>query len=354
MKAFLSLALFMAFLLCPAACADGVRSGLSLAAHEALPALFPFFAASALLVRTGLADLLARFAARPLAWLYGLPPAAAPVLILGLSGGYPVGAATAAAALEQQLLTPEQAARVNTFCNCASPGFCIGLVGLGVFGSARTGAALYGIHAFSALLTGLLAARAAPCRTEPSRPPVSSGEGFASAFCGAVRQAASTALTVTAFLTMFSVFLALLHPVLSQWSYGAALTGLIELTCGLQTLSSLPLTAGARLTLASFLLGFGGLAVQFQVRAIAAPCALPMRGFVSAKLLHGALAAAITAALLRFSPHALPVSVPCMASGAPESGWTGVIFLILLSGFQFGLEKRRKMRYNGHNNIRLE
>ncbi|MGI6180666.1 MAG: hypothetical protein ACOYIE_01155 [Agathobaculum sp.] len=354
MKAFLSLALFLAFLLCPAACADGVRSGLSLAAHQALPALFPFFAASALFVRTGLSHLLARFAARPLAWLYGLPPAAAPILILGLTGGYPVGAATAAAALEQQLLTPEQAARANAFCNCASPGFCIGLVGLGVFGSARTGAVLYGVHALSALLTGLLVARAAPCRAQPYRPPEAGGEDFASAFCGAVRQAASTALTVTAFLTMFSVLLALLQPVLSLCPYGAMLTGLVELTCGLQTLSSLPLTAGARLTLASFLLGFGGLAVQFQVRAIAAPCALPMRGFVSAKLLHGALAAAITAALFRISPRALAVSVPCIASGTPISGWAGIVFLILLSGFQFGLEKRRKMRYNGHDNIRLE
>ena len=51
MKLFLSLALFAAFLLCPTACADGVREGLSLAAVQALPALFPFFVVSGLLVR---------------------------------------------------------------------------------------------------------------------------------------------------------------------------------------------------------------------------------------------------------------------------------------------------------------
>ena len=53
MKLFLSLVLFAAFLLCPAACADGVRDGLTLAARAALPALFPFFVAGGLLVRTG-------------------------------------------------------------------------------------------------------------------------------------------------------------------------------------------------------------------------------------------------------------------------------------------------------------
>ena len=42
---------------------------------------------------------------------------------------------------------------------------------------------------------------------------------------------------------------------------------MIELTNGLDELTVLPLPRRARLTLASFLLGFGGLAVQFQVRA---------------------------------------------------------------------------------------
>ena len=76
MKLFLSLALFAAFLLCPTACADGVREGLSLAAVQALPALFPFFVVSGLLVRCDTARL-SPLLAKPLARLYGLPPEAA-------------------------------------------------------------------------------------------------------------------------------------------------------------------------------------------------------------------------------------------------------------------------------------
>lgn len=316
MKLFLSLALFAAFLLCPSACADGMRDGLSLAAREALPALFPFFVTSALLVRTGFADALGRLAARPLARLYGLPSAAAPAVILGLTGGYPVGAATAAELLQQGALSPKDAARVNSFCNCASPGFCIGLIGLGLFGSARTGAVLYIVHILAALLAGLLTARdrgtprAFPAISRPSAPQ----EGFATAFCAAVRQAAATALTVTAFLTVFSILLQLAAPVLARVPCGAALAGVIELTNGLDRLPLLPLPTGALLTLASFLLGFGGLAVQFQVRAIAAPAELPVDGFAAAKLLHGALAALLTALLFRLSPAALTAFAPVPAA----------------------------------------
>lgn len=321
MKLFLSLALFAAFLLCPAACAEGVRDGLSLAAGRALPALVPFFLASGLLVRTGFAETFGRLLARPLARLYRLPPAAASAVLLGLTGGYPVGAATAAALLEQGALRREEAARVNLFCNCASPGFCIGLVGLGVFGSARTGAVLYGIHALSALLAGLLTARGGSPQPLPqtAAPPVRAPrEGFAAAFCAAVQQAAATALTVTAFLTVFSILLQLLAPVLAPIPYGQALAGVIELTNGLDRLTALPLSRGALVTLSSFLLGFGGLAVHFQVRALAAPQDLPMAGFTAAKLLHGAIAALLTALMFRLSPAALAVFAPAAPSAR---GW---------------------------------
>ena len=321
MKLFLSLALFAAFLLCPAACAEGVRDGLSLAAGRALPALVPFFLASGLLVRTGFAETFGRLLARPLAWLYRLPPAAASAVLLGLTGGYPVGAATAAVLLEQGTLRREEAARVNLFCNCASPGFCIGLVGLGVFGSARTGAVLYGIHALSALLAGLLTARGGNPQPLPqtAAPPVRAPrEGFAAAFCTAVQQAAATSLTVTAFLTVFSILLRLLAPVLAPIPYGQALAGVIELTNGLDRLTALPLSRGALVTLSSFLLGFGGLAVHFQVRALAAPQDLPMAGFTAAKLLHGAIAALLTALVFRLSPAALAVFAPAAPSAR---GW---------------------------------
>ena len=331
MKLFFSLALFAAFLLFPAACADGVRNGLSLAAGQALPALFPFFLASGLLVRSGLAQALTRLAARPLARLYHLPSSAAPAVILGLTGGYPVGTATTVDLLRQGVLSRDTAARVNTFCNCASPGFCIGLAGLGIFGSARTGATLYGIHIFTALLTGLLVARPAQytSETETSAPQDRTPtQSFSAVFCAAVQQAAATALTVTAFLTVFCVLLRLAQPVFSYFPYGNALSGMLELTSGLDALRTVPLPSRVKLTLTSFLLGFGGLAVQFQARALAEPAGLPIHGFAACKLLHGAMAAALTALITRISPAALPAFAP-MGNAASQRHYP-IFFLILL------------------------
>lgn len=340
MKLFLSLALFAAFLLCPTACADGVREGLSLAAAQALPALFPFFVVSGLLVRCDTARL-SPLLANPLARLYGLPPEAAPALVLGLIGGYPVGAATACALLSEGVLSREAAERVNRFCNCASPGFCVGLVGLGVFGSAQAGAMLYGIHIVSALIVGLFFART-PLSALSQRIHNRNRTSFPSIFCASVQQAASTALTVTAFLTMFSILLRLLSPVFALLPYGNALDGMIELTNGLDELTVLPLPRRARLTLASFLLGFGGLAVQFQVRALAEAHDLPVRGLFAAKLLHGTLAAVLTAFLFSLSPAVLTVSSPELTPISVRFRYTlAVLFVSALYPIG-GWKKRRK------------
>ena len=332
MKLFLSLALFAAFLLCPTACADGVREGLSLSAVQALPALFPFFVVSGLLVRCDTARL-SPLLAKPLARLYGLPPEAAPALVLGLIGGYPVGATTACALLSEGVLSREAAERVNRFCNCASPGFCIGLVGLGVFGSAQAGAMLYGIHIVSALIVGLFFART-PLSAVSQRIHNRNRTSFPSIFCASVQQAASTALTVTAFLTMFSILLRLLSPVFALLPYGNVLDGMIELTNGLDERT--------RLTLASFLLGFGGLAVQFQVRALAEAHDLPVRGLFAAKLLHGTLAAVLTAFLFALSPAVLTVSSPELTPISVHFRYTLAVLFVSALYPIWGWKKRRK------------
>ena len=74
--------------------------------------------------------------------LFSLSGAGASALALGLCGGYPVGARTAAALVENGSLPREEGERLLAFCNNAGPGFLLGVCGAGVFSSARARAAL--------------------------------------------------------------------------------------------------------------------------------------------------------------------------------------------------------------------
>ena len=200
---------------------------------------------------------------------------------------------------------------------------------------------LYGIHIISALIVGLFFARP-PLSAVPQRIHNRNRTSFPSIFCASVQQAASTALTVTAFLTMFSILLRLLSPFFALLPYGNVLDGMIELTNGLDELTVLTLPRRTRLTLASFLLGFGGLAVQFQVRALAEAHDLPVRGLFAAKLLHGTLAAVLTAFLFSLSPAVLTVSSPELTPISVRFRYTLAVLFVSALYPIWGWKKRRK------------
>ena len=94
--------------------AQAVRDGIQLCLTSVIPALFPFFAASQLLVSLGAAEVLGRAAGPLFRRLFGMGGAGASAFLLGLIGGYPVGAKTTESLVRQGLLTPEDGALLLT------------------------------------------------------------------------------------------------------------------------------------------------------------------------------------------------------------------------------------------------
>ena len=268
---------------------EAAREGLALCAGSVIPALFPFLAASSLLLKLGFGDALAGPLA-PLMGLYRLPGEAAGALVLGLAGGYPVGARTAAELCAQGSLTRDEAERLLTFCNNANPAFLLGGLGLGVLGSVRAGLWLWLIHIFSALVTGLVLARRpgrpGGGRARPRKDAISEGS-FPELLVGAVQGALGAILGICAFVELFYVLGLPLRRLPAPW--GAGLAGAVEL---FSASAALP---GGRLgfVLAAGLAGFGGLSVLCQTAAVLAPQGLSPAPCFRGKLLQGALSAGI-------------------------------------------------------------
>ena len=259
---------------------DHCRYGLSLCVELILPSLFPFFILSGLLSRLGLARAVERLLS-PLSQRLPVSGAGISALLIGLTGGYPLGAAHRADLVRGGEVTNEEAERLLAFCNNSGPAFLIGAVGTGVFGSPGLGLVLYGVHIAAALLTALLFRKtSAPLRRRSAVPPLP----FAAAFSEAVRQAVVSVLSVCGFVVCFTVFTGLLDAngflsaaagALSallgtelHWSR-ALLIGFWELGGGIGALQGLQATP-LNLALAAALVGWGGLSVHFQTLAAVA------------------------------------------------------------------------------------
>lgn len=273
--------------------AEAVRrsaaAALALCAQSVIPALFPFFVVSNLLLALGFGNLVSPLFSGLMTPLFRLPGAAASPLLLGLIGGYPIGAQTTVTLYRRGELTADEAQRLLAFCNNSNPVFLISVLGSGVFGSPRMGIYLWLIHILSALLTGILF-RGKGSNRRSRRPPILSCEAvsFPAALVQAVRNGAFSMLSVSAFIVFFYVLARPLTALGGRLS--VCLIGFTEL------FSLTPLLSLDRfsLVLSSACAGWGGLSVLCQTAAALDDTDLSLRSCVWGKLTQSLLSALFT------------------------------------------------------------
>lgn len=331
-------------LLCwPQEAAASAREGLSLCANVIIPSLFPFFVLASLVVSLGLAQELGRVLGPIMGPVFGVSGPGGTALAVGLLAGYPVGAQTVRELYEAGHCDRDEAETLLAFCNNCGPAFLLGAAGAGIFGSGQAGLLLLLCHWLGAISVGMLFRwrRGSTVHTRPHLPPPQP-ISFFSAFTGAVKSALLSTLNVCAYVVLFSVILTLLRlggvlgllaqglTVLGLPTAEGIVTGFVELSNGVATLSSGgPLLA--RLTTASFVLGFGGLSVQCQTLAVLAGSGLSVRREFWGKCLHG-LFAALWTGLLGVFPGAVTAFAPAPQPSPVALLWQPVAALLFSCG----------------------
>ena len=235
--------------------------------------------------------------------LYGISGSGASALLIGLTGGYPLGAAYIADMERQGSITASEGERLLGFCNNSGPAFIIGAVGSGVFGSVKIGLLLYAVHIFSALAAGLFFRNRSFCGE--TQPVLLESIDTGSVLAEAVKQAVASILNVCGFVLCFSVMVGLLDAkglfslacgFLSShlgWELHfsrALLTGVLELGSAAGAMAGLDLTPH-NLALAAGVLGWGGLSVHFQTLAVLAGSKIKGALHLTGRLISASIAA---------------------------------------------------------------
>lgn len=291
--------------------ARGVRNGLVICAQTVIPALFPFCVLSSFFVRSGLCSTLGKWLSPITRRIFALPGEAGGVMIMGLCGGFPVGASMAAQLLENGTFNRDEAGRLMLFCVNAGPAFVIGAVGAGMLGSAGAGVLLFCSLTAASLTVGILT-RFMPRKEKNTdadalicvRP-----EPLSDALPAAVSQGTASTVSICAWVLLFSCLLEYVPLLGLSESTDILLGCLLEVTkgcAGAVKLKSLPVLAAA--------LGWGGVSVHCQVMRYVRAAKVPMPQFLCARAVNSALAALICEGLLRLFPR----SVQVFASSAQQ------------------------------------
>ena len=302
-------------LIWPTPAMEAVREALRLCGETIVPSLFPFLVLSALLTALAPMAFLQKLFAPPMGALFGLGGAGAAVLLLGFTGGYPVGVRTAAALYQKGQLSRADAEHLLSFCNNSGPGFLLGVVGVGVFHDSAAGLMLYLIHISAALAVGVVFRLTSRKHAIQRAGAHFSTSGVQSSslpqiFSQAVTSSLSAVLNICAFVLFFMIALRLLaftgalHLMSAAISFllspfgiteqlsTALIAGALEVSTGSACLQGVPLTP-LTAALASFLLGWGGLSVHCQSMLFLLETDLSARPYLLGKLLQGVFSAVL-------------------------------------------------------------
>ena len=113
----------------PDIAAKGVTQGLNFCLEMLIPSLFTFMFLAAFIVNSGLSKKIQKILSPLTKFLFYLPGCTAPVIILSLIGGYPVGAKGAKTLFLKKEINNEQLNRLMCFAVNAGPAFIINIVG---------------------------------------------------------------------------------------------------------------------------------------------------------------------------------------------------------------------------------
>lgn len=305
---------------------NGAREGVTLCLRVVIPALFPFFVISTYL--NGQLSGLNFRALRPIETLCGMPENSGPILLLGLLGGYPIGAQSIAQWRENKTLVTRDAERLLGFCNNPGPAFIFGMLSA-FFPSQRYLWMLWLIQILSALLTGMVL----PGRNKTT---CKQSAAVRMTLPQALERSVRSILLVCGWVVLFRIILSFFAS--SAKNMQIFLCGITELTNGCMQLNNIS-SLEIRFVTASAFLSFGGLCVHMQT--LSAAKGLRLRHYFIGKVIQTIISVVLSVIIINLI---LSEKSPLYANEI----WILLLFLISIS---IGMIFFRKNSSNSKANV---
>lgn len=308
-----------------------VKSGLALWANSVVPSLFPFFVATELLMHTNIITLFGNVLNRFMKPFFNIRGEGAFAFIMGIISGYPVGAKIASNFRQNNICSKEECERLLSFTNNSGPLFIIGTVGILMFKNTTIGILLFITHLLACVTVGFIFRYWKKDKNTFHTTPLSSSfsqskktasfSNLGEILAESITSSISTILLIGGFVVIFSSIISifkasgilnsltiLFSPIFQFLNIDTSfiqgfLTGILEITNGINTISSIACKKiSLNLIFTAFLLGFGGISILLQVWSITSKTDLSIKPYLYGKLLHGLLTAFYTYLFMNIFP----------------------------------------------------
>ena len=316
--------IFIIFLMVinPAVCKDGAVYGLILSSKVIIPSIFPFTVFVLYILNSGILEK-SKFLSPITEKIFGLNSCLFSVFFLSLIGGYPIGSKVLNQAVELKKTNKENATAMLNYCVNAGPAFIILAVGSGILNSKTLGYILFISHILaSCVLAMFLKKHIEPQNINPPKTNINIMDNFVLSVSGG----ASSTLSICSFVILFSVILNYINFYSRNFAFFKNIGYLLEVTNAVTQIKNV--------ILISFLLGFGGLCVWFQVFSMARNFRINYSLFILFRFMQGLLSSGFTFIFLKV----FKISAPTLSNGINAFyTFTGSTYPVAISFICMGL-----------------
>lgn len=312
--------LIIYIILNPKDCIAFTINGAKLFFYSVFPSLFPFLVIVNLIFSFGGIEIYSKFLGKLLCTPLRLPKECSVVILASLFCGYPLGSRYSCELYERKVIDKPTFERLLNIATNGSPLFIIGTVGTAMLHSAFLGYILLISNALSCIVMGLiLPTKKTNKYTIYSNSSVAATQikeslNFGVAMKNALEDATKTCLSIGSFVVIFSVIINIIK---SSGIYHTALIslcssgiinynlldgiflGFIEITNGCNIVATSPLTLNIKILICSFLIGFSGLSITFQVYSFVYKYKVSMKKYILLKVVQGIICTLITLLFLK-------------------------------------------------------
>lgn len=274
---------------CPSIGAQSVREAVKICAFKVIPGIFPFAVLVNMTSRSGLPHFLGKIFGKLFRAAFGINEGAAYAFILGLLGGFPIGAVCVKNLYNDGVIGKKEAERLTAAVNLASPAFCIGSVG-SLLSDAGLGVKLY-ICQLAASLTVLVLTRTYD--EKPVTPQKKNRPPLMNIITDSISEGGLAMIKICSFVIFFAVIGDGICSVTERFfgsTAAAAAASFFEITLAVRKASVLPYFPS--MLISAFALGYSGTSVHMQTAAVLEGCPISQKGYRRRRFIQGAISAA--------------------------------------------------------------
>ena len=352
-KYIFTMVIFILMLFCilfPEAMVNSTKNSLLLWWKIILPSLFPFMILSNLITKTAIPKIFGKLLEPIMQFIFRLPGISALAVFLGMVGGYPVGAKITADLRKENKISKNTANSLIKFTNNSGPLFISGAIGIGLYNNVKIGTLLLITHYISALVVGFLLknSKETSSKNNPIGFEIITFSNLGQTLNEAIKSAVTSVVSVGGFIILFSIISTILletgiislisnfiFPTLNKnVSYGI-ISGLLEVTNGVNLISTTALPLNQKLVLTATLVGFGGFSIHAQTLGVIAKTDIKISCYLIGKTLQGIIAGILTYLALVYTNFSEILLTPVFSGISYNSYGFNAILSVITGTFVF-------------------